>query len=112
VDIALPDARRVHKSKDNRSLLSPEQCISQHCCKNHNALARLVNGRVSSLHKQMITQAQMLAFDPRRAGVNLGLFSLSEELPGFRMLLWLPGSPRELRCQLLRSLSGVVLSTI
>lgn len=106
MDIALPDARRVHKSQGNRCLPSPEQYILQHCSKNHNALSRLVNGRASSLHKRMITRAQMSASDPRKAGVNLGPFSLSEELAGFGMLLWLPGSPRKPCCQLLRSLSA------
>lgn len=77
--------------------------------KNHNALSRLANRRVSSLHKRVITGAQMSASDPASAGVNLGLFSLPEELAGFRMLLWLSGSPRKPRCQLLRFLSWVLL---
>lgn len=108
MDITLPDARRAHKSEGNRCFPSPAQYILQHSSKIHNAPSRLVNGRVSSLHKRMITPARMSPSDPRRAGVNLGLLSLSEEAAGFGMLLWLPGSPRKPRCQLLRSLSCVV----
>lgn len=75
---------------------SPEQYILQPCSKSHNALSRLVNRRVSSLHKGMITRSQMSACDPRRAGVNLGPSSLLEEPVGVGMLFWLPGSPHKL----------------
>lgn len=68
----------------------------QPCSKSHNALSRLVNRRVSSLHKGMITRSQMSACDPRKAGVNLGPFGLLEEPVGVGMLFWLPGSPHKL----------------